>query len=73
MAIVMENHGTVLGGTNLVDAFQRFETLEFSARTILYGNIIGKPDYLTDNQIEEFESQIPDPLPEMETTEIPFR
>jgi L-fuculose-phosphate aldolase len=71
MAIVMENHGTVLGGTNLVDAFQRFETLEFSARTILYGNIIGKPDYLTDNQIEEFESQIPDPLPEMETTEYP--
>jgi hypothetical protein len=35
-------------------AFQRFETLEFSARTILYGNIIGKPCYLTDNQIEEF-------------------
>jgi L-fuculose-phosphate aldolase len=26
---------------------------------------------LTDNQIEEFESQIPDPLPEMETTEYP--
>lgn len=71
MAIIMENHGTVLGGTNLVDAFQRFETLEFSARTILYGNIIGKPCYLTDNQIEEFESQIPDPLPEMETAEYP--
>jgi L-fuculose-phosphate aldolase len=37
----------------------------------LYGNIIGKPYYLTDNQIDEFESQIPDPLPEMEITEYP--
>lgn len=27
--VIMENHGTVVGGTNLVDAFQRFETLEF--------------------------------------------
>jgi L-fuculose-phosphate aldolase len=71
MAIIMENHGTVLGGTDLVDAFQRFETLEFSARTILYGNIIGKPFYLTDQQIDEFESQIPDMLPEMETIEYP--
>ena len=61
MAIIMENHGT----------FQRFETLEFSARTILYGNIIGKPYYLTDNQIDEFESQIPDPLPEMVINEYP--
>lgn len=71
LAIIMENHGTVLGGTDMVDAFQRFETLEFCARTILYGNIIGRPYYLTDNQIDEFEAQIPDPLPEMNATEYP--
>jgi L-fuculose-phosphate aldolase len=71
MAIIMENHGTVLGGTNLADAFQRFETLEFCARTILYGNIIGKPYYLTDSQIDEFEAQIPEPLGEMNTAYYP--
>jgi len=71
MAIIMENHGTVLGGTDLVDAFQRFETLEFSARTILYGNTIGEPRYLTDNQIDDFDSQIPDLLPENEVVSYP--
>lgn len=70
-AIIMENHGTVLGGSDLVDAFQRFETLEFCARTILYGKTIGNPYYLSDAQIDEFEMQIPEPLPEMEKVEYP--
>jgi L-fuculose-phosphate aldolase len=65
-AVIMENHGTVVGGTDLGDAFQRFETLEFCARTIIYGSIIGKPNYLEDHQIEEFENQIPRLLPEMD-------
>jgi len=70
-AIIMENHGTVLGGTDLVDAFQRFETLEFCARTILFGKTIGKPNYLSDSQIEEFEDQIPSAMPEMDNVEHP--
>jgi L-fuculose-phosphate aldolase len=71
MAIIMENHGTVLGGTDLLDAFQRFETLEFCARTILYGKTIGVPKYLTDAQIDDFEAQIPGLLPEMERVSHP--
>ncbi len=70
-AVIMENHGTVTGGTDLGEAFQRFETLEFCARTIIYGNLIGTPKYLTDKQIEEFEDQIPRLLPEMNTPEFP--
>jgi len=70
-AVIMENHGTVVGGTDLGDAFQRFETLEFCGRTIIYGSSIGKPNYLTDEQIDEFEEQIPRLLPEMEKTEHP--
>jgi L-fuculose-phosphate aldolase len=70
-AIIMENHGTVLGGSDLVDAFQRFETLEFCARTILFGKTIGDPKYLTDEQIEDFEAQIPGLLPEMKTVSHP--
>ena len=27
-AVIMENHGVVLGGTDMMDAYQRFETLE---------------------------------------------
>jgi L-fuculose-phosphate aldolase len=64
-AIIMENHGTVLGGSDLDDAFQRFETLEFCARTILYGKSIGTLNYLTDNEIEAYEKQIAHQLPEM--------
>lgn len=70
-AVIMENHGTVVGGTDLGDAFQRFETLEFCARTIINGSTIGKPKYLTDEQIEEFEDQVPRLLPEMETVVYP--
>ncbi len=70
-AVIMENHGTVVGGNDLLDAFQRFETLEFCARTIIYGNTIGEPDYLTDEDIEEFENQIPRLLPEMDHVEHP--
>lgn len=70
-AVIMENHGTVLGGNNLTDAFERFETLELCARTILYGSQIGIPNYLTDAQIDGFESQVPSLIPEMKTTKYP--
>lgn len=70
-AVIMENHGTVVGGSDLGDAFQRFETLEFCGRTIIYGSTIGSPNYLTDEQIEDFEDQIPRLLPELEVVEHP--
>ncbi|MFB9054123.1 class II aldolase/adducin family protein [Formosa undariae] len=65
-AIIMENHGTVLGGSDLTDAFERFEALEFCASTILYGSQIGTPNYLTDTQIDAFEAQATAVLPEQE-------
>ncbi|MEL0456477.1 class II aldolase/adducin family protein [Flavobacteriaceae bacterium SZ-1-7] len=68
-AVIMENHGTVLGGSDLTDAFERFEMLEFCARTILYGSQIGTPNYLTDEQIDNFHKQAAHILPEMEHTE----
>ncbi|MEN8202306.1 MAG: class II aldolase/adducin family protein [Bacteroidota bacterium] len=68
-AVIMENHGTVLGGSDLKDAFVRFETLEFSARTIINASTIGDPSYLHDKQIDAFELQIPEELPELESEE----
>lgn len=70
-AVIMENHGTVLGGSDMVDAFQRFETLEFCARSILFGASIGTPKYLTNQQIAEFEAQVPSMMPEMEEVHYP--
>ncbi|MDA3816182.1 MAG: class II aldolase/adducin family protein, partial [Prolixibacteraceae bacterium] len=54
-AVIMENHGTVVGGSDMGDAFQRFETLEFSARTIINGKTIGEVKALSDEQIDQFE------------------
>lgn len=70
-AVIMENHGTVVGGKNLGDAFQRFETLEFCARAIIYGNMVGKPQYLSDEDIDAFEMQVPPMLPQMEAVSYP--
>ena len=72
-AVIMENHGTVVGGKDLKDAFVRFETLEFSARTIINASTIGNPSYLHDKQIEAFEAQIPEEIPEMEQVEHPVK
>jgi L-fuculose-phosphate aldolase len=68
-AVIMENHGIVLGGSDMVDAFQRFETLEFCARSILFGASIGTPHYLSDSEIDNFESQLAELQPEMHEVE----
>jgi len=68
-SVIMENHGTVVGGSDMADAFQRFETLEFTARTILYGNQIGTPIYLTDQQIKFYEENSASKLPKMDKAE----
>jgi L-fuculose-phosphate aldolase len=70
-AVIMENHGTVVGGKNLSDAFQRFETLEFCARAIIYGHMVGKPSYLSDEDIDAFDIQVPTMLPQTEVVSYP--
>lgn len=68
-AVIMENHGTVVGGADLKEAFVRFETLEFSARTIINASTIGEPAYLNEQQIEAFENQLPSELPELHSVD----
>ena len=62
-AVIMENHGVVLCGEDIMDAYQRFETLEFCARTLLNAKILGEPTCLTDRQIEQHERSIPADFP----------
>ena len=66
-SVIMENHGTVVGGANLFKAFQRFEALEFSARSIIQAQKLGGYKSLKQEQVEAFEKQDTD-LPEMEET-----
>ena len=70
-SVIMENHGTVVGGKDLQEAFQRFETLEFSARSLLFAKMLGEPNYLTDQQIEAFEAQYATSLPDLKHVEYP--
>jgi L-fuculose-phosphate aldolase len=70
-AVTMENHGIVVGGTDIKDAFIRFEALEFSARTIIGASTVGKVSYLSDDQIAQFEHSIPEDIPEMTEVEYP--
>ncbi|WP_258103504.1 class II aldolase/adducin family protein [Marinoscillum sp. MHG1-6] len=66
-SVIMENHGTVVGGSNLFKAFQRFETLEFCARSIINSQKLGGHKILEDAQIKTFEDQHIE-LPEAEET-----
>jgi L-fuculose-phosphate aldolase len=49
--VILENHGVVVGGTSLADAYQRFETLEFAGKTIIKARWLGDVRYLSDDQL----------------------
>lgn len=61
-AVIMENHGVVLYGEDIADAYQRFETLELCARTILNAKTLGEPEYLTEEQIIRHEKAVNTPF-----------
>jgi L-fuculose-phosphate aldolase len=46
--VVLENHGIITGGAQLEEAFHRFETLEFTAKTIIKAHALGDIRYLDD-------------------------
>jgi len=49
--VILENHGAVAAGSTLLEAFQRFETLEFCARTILNAAVLGGAHSLSDEML----------------------
>ena len=66
--VLLENHGVAIGGTDLLNAFHRLETLEFCARTIIQAKRVGDFTTLTEEQISFFDHRQND-LPEFELTE----
>lgn len=56
--VMLESHGVVTGGTDLQDAFQRFETLEFAAKTIIKARQLGPVKHLAAEQLRMPEERI---------------
>jgi Ribulose-5-phosphate 4-epimerase and related epimerases and aldolases len=50
--VLMDHHGAVVGGHNLQHAFQQFETLEFTAQTIIRATLLGPARYLSAEEVE---------------------
>jgi len=49
--VVLENHGVVVGGTTLAQAFERFEALEFAAKTWIKAKQLGPVNVLDDARL----------------------
>jgi L-fuculose-phosphate aldolase len=49
--VILENHGVVTAGSSLQEAFRRFETLEFTGKTVIKARLLGDIRYLDDAQI----------------------
>jgi L-fuculose-phosphate aldolase len=49
--VMLENHGVVVAGRDFADAFRRFETLEFVAKTVVKARALGEIAYLTESQL----------------------
>jgi L-fuculose-phosphate aldolase len=66
--VLLENHGVATGGRDLLEAFQRFETLDFCARTLINSTALGEASGLSPAQIalsDQGKNRLPesDPLP----------
>ncbi|HEX8148476.1 MAG TPA: class II aldolase/adducin family protein [Pyrinomonadaceae bacterium] len=62
--VVLENHGVAVGGGSLQNAFQKFETLEFTAKTLVKAKLLGEVRYLNEEELE-LRNRVP-PLEEFE-------
>ncbi len=56
--VILENHGVAVGGASMQEAFQRFETFEFTAKTIIKASILGTVRYLSDQEIERSQNSL---------------
>ena len=71
--VLLENHGVVIGGRDLREAFQRFETLEFAAQTLIRAAMLGPvqvlpPESLSVDTMPQFGPLPPRPITDTEQT-----
>ncbi len=56
-SVILENHGVVVGGDSMSQAFQRFEALEFTGKTIIKGNQLDRVSYLSDEKLAQVQQR----------------
>lgn len=52
-SVILENHGVVVGGGSLDEAFKRFEAFEFAGKTLIKANQLGPVLYLSDKKLAQ--------------------
>lgn len=52
-SVILENHGVVVGGESMGQAFERFEAFEFAGKTIIKAAKLGPVRYLDDAQLQQ--------------------
>jgi len=70
-AVIMENHGVVLAGSDMLDAYERFETLESCCCTLVNAGKLGKINALTDEQVAAYADHLPKSIERFEKTDYP--
>lgn len=72
-SVILENHGVVVAGSDLSEAFKRFEAFEFAGKTLIKSAALGTARALTDEQLQQaaqrsvdFDSFIPERTTERE-------
>ncbi|MDX1414475.1 MAG: class II aldolase/adducin family protein [Candidatus Promineifilaceae bacterium] len=70
--VILENHGLVTGGTSLLTAFQRLETLDFCARTLIRAQMLGQVNLLSEAELSFFDGR-PHELPEFQPSGVSSR
>jgi L-fuculose-phosphate aldolase len=53
--VILESHGMAAGGSTLLNAFQRLETLDFCARTLIRASRLGEVHTLSDAELNFFD------------------
>ena len=73
--VLLENHGVVIGARDLREGFQRFETLEFVAQTLINAAALGpvkvlSPENLRVETMPRFTAELPDTPPSNREKEL---
>jgi L-fuculose-phosphate aldolase len=64
--VILENHGLATGGSSLLTAFQRLETLDFCARTLIRARGLGSVNVLSEEELDLFDRrrcELPEIIP----------
>jgi L-fuculose-phosphate aldolase len=61
--VILENHGVVVGGESLPHAYERFEALEFAAKTVIKARHLGEVRSLSDDQLALAQNRVVNLVP----------